>query len=296
MNPVIMLAAYVAAMGAIAALAGKARNSLEFHVADRNMGTLKSALSIGTTWVWAPALFVSAERAYTQGVVGLFWFLAPNVLCLILFIPFAKRIRSLMPQGVTLSGYMGERYGTGVKRAYLFQLSVLSVSSTGVNLLAGASVLHIFTGLPFPLLTVILAAVAFSYTWVSGFKASVLTDGVQMSLIAGVCLLLVSMSTGINGLGSAIAGLTGPGGEYGRIFSRTGLEVFLAFGIPSAIGLLSGPFGDQNFWQRAFAIRRDRIGRSFALGAMFFAVVPLSMAFLGYTAGAWASFQKTPAS
>jgi hypothetical protein len=50
------------------------------------------------------------------------------------------------------------------------------------------------------------------------------------------------------------------------------------------IGLIAGPFGDQNFWQRAFSIRKDKIGRAFLLGAIAFGVVPLSMGFLGYIA------------
>ena len=40
----------------------------------------------------------------------MFWFLVPNVLCLILFIPFAKRIRKQYPEGITLTGYMTEKY------------------------------------------------------------------------------------------------------------------------------------------------------------------------------------------
>lgn len=97
-----------------------------FHVADRNMGTLQSAMSIAATWIWAPALFVSAEKAYSNGFVGLFWFLVPNVLCLLLFIPFARKIRKLMPQGISLAGFMGEQYQSAkVRGIYLFQLGSL---------------------------------------------------------------------------------------------------------------------------------------------------------------------------
>lgn len=52
----------------------------KFYVGDRHMGTLQSAMSIAATWIWAPALFVSAEKAYANGFVGLFWFLVPNIL------------------------------------------------------------------------------------------------------------------------------------------------------------------------------------------------------------------------
>jgi Na+/proline symporter len=280
-----MLAAYAAIMILLTVLATrKPRDVLEFHVADRNMGTIQSALSIAATWVWAPALFTSAERAYLQGTIGLFWFLAPNVLCLVLFVPFAKKIRAVMPRGITLSGFMGERHGAGARRAYLFQLSALSALSTGVNFLAGASVLTIITGLPFPLLTVILAAIAYSYSQFSGIKASVITDAVQMVLILAACFLFVPWALQRNGIGSLIEGLAGPGGAYGNIFSGKGMDVFLSFGLPTAIGLIAGPFGDQNFWQRAFAISEKKIGKAFLLGALLFGIVPLSMGMLGYVA------------
>jgi len=285
MAGVLMLGAYAAVMSIVTAFATRRpQNALDFHVADRNMGVWQSALSIAATWIWAPALFVSAERAYLQGAIGLFWFLVPNVLCLILFIPFAKKIRDFMPQGITLSGFMGECYGPGTKRVYLFQLSALSVLSTGVNLLAGAAVLTTITGLPFSLLTVILAAIAYSYSQFSGIKASVITDAVQMILILAACSLFVPWALYRNGIGSLLAGFSGPQGEYRNIFSQKGLAVFLSFGLPTAIGLIAGPFGDQNFWQRAFSIKRENVGRAFLLGAAAFGIVPLSMGFLGYIA------------
>jgi Na+/proline symporter len=280
-----MLASYAAFMMLVTvSTTRKPRDSLEFHVADRNIGTVQSALSIAATWIWAPALFVSAERAYIQGVPGLFWFLVPNILCLILFIPFARRLREKMPQGITLSGFMGTRYGNNTKNVYLFQLSALSILSTGVNLLAGGAVLTSITGLPFSLLTIILAVIAFSYSQFSGIRASVITDAVQMIVIMVACFLFVPWAVRKNGVDALLSGLSGPDGKFGNIFSSSGLDVFLSFGLPTSIGLIAGPFGDQNFWQRAFAAKREKLGMAFVLGAAVFGIVPLSMGLLGFIA------------
>lgn len=129
----------------------KKENNIErFCVGNRNTGWFISALSIAATWIWEPALFTSTENAYTKGFAGLFWFLIPNVLCLILFIPFAKRIREEMPEGITLSGYMYDKYKSkSVRNTYLFQLGALSALSTGVQLLAGSKILSMLTGIPF---------------------------------------------------------------------------------------------------------------------------------------------------
>jgi Na+/proline symporter len=52
MGGIIMLAGYAAIMILLTVLATrKPRDVLEFHVADRNMGAVLSALSIAITWV-----------------------------------------------------------------------------------------------------------------------------------------------------------------------------------------------------------------------------------------------------
>ena len=136
----VVLGAYAVVMlGATLIMTKKEDNIERFCVGNRNTGWVVSALSIAATWIWAPALFTSTENAYTKGFAGFFWFLVPNVLCLLFFIPFATRIRGEMPEGITLSGYMYEKYQSeAVKNIYLFQLGMLSILSTGVQLLAGS--------------------------------------------------------------------------------------------------------------------------------------------------------------
>ena len=86
------------------------------------------------------------------------------------------------------------------------------------------------------------------------------------------------------GVDTVIAGLGSVTGEYGSLASASGVEVLLSFGLPTAVGLISGPFGDQCFWQRAFSIREDRIGRSFFAAALLFALVPIAMGTVGFLA------------
>lgn len=191
----IVLAAYTALMLAVTVcLSRKSKTAESFHVADRKIGMVRSAMNIAATWIWAPALFTSAKKAYTNGWPGLFWFLVPNVVCLLVFVPFGKKMRKQAPEGITLSGYMRERYHSkSVHGVYLFELAALSVLSSAVQLLAGAKILAGVTGWPFWLLTVVLAAIAFSYSQYSGIKASVLTDTIQMVFMLVCCVLLEPM-------------------------------------------------------------------------------------------------------
>ena len=246
---IVLLAYAVVMFGATVLMTKKEGNVERFCVGNRDIGWGISALSIAATWIWAPALFTSTENAYTKGFAGLFWFLVPNVLCLILFIPFAKRIREEMPEGITLSGYMHEKYRSGSGKTF----------------------------------SVILAATAFSYSQFSGIRASILTDAIQMvfMLVASIGFVAFGVKNG-GGLETLLTGLRGATGDAGRLFSASGLEIFLGFGLPTTIGLISGPFGDQCFWQRAFCVKKDSIGRAFLVGALLFGIVPLSMGILGF--------------
>ena len=260
-------------------------SKLNFLVAGREIGKIPAAFSIAATWIWAPSLFVSSEKAYTQGWVGLFWFLVPNISCLILFSFFAKKIRSLFPDGFTLSGYMKERYSKRVHFVYLFALTGLATCSFAVQLLAGGQIISTISGLPYVTVTIILALIPVGYSLYSGLRASIISDFVQMVVILlvglGVVLGAVYASGGIE---TVWKGLNGKTGTYTDLFSGDGLNVFYTFGIPVTIGLLSGPFGDQSFWQRAFSIKRKVVQPAFVIAAFVFGVVPLTLSVLGFIA------------
>ncbi|MBP6889319.1 MAG: hypothetical protein KBC83_02310 [Candidatus Moranbacteria bacterium] len=256
-----------------------------FLVAGRNIPKIPAAVSIAAAWIWAPALFVSAEKSYTQGWVGLFWFLVPNVGCLVLFSFFAKRLRTLFPDGITMSGYMRERFSRRVQRVYLVAFGGLAACSFAVQLLAGGKIISTMSGLPYFYVTVLLAIIPVGYSLYSGLRASIISDFLMMMvmLVIGVSIVGWAVSVG-GGPEIVLKGVNGKSGTYDSLFSGDGLNVFYTFGIPVTIGLLSGPFGDQSFWQRAYAVKKESVQSAFLLAAILFAVVPFSISILGFLA------------
>lgn len=254
-----------------------------FLVADRTVGWKANSLSIAATWIWAPALFVAAEQGYKNGWVGVFWFTVPNVSCLIIFAFFAHIMRKRNPQGFTLSGYM-RRYSTRVQRAYAATMSGLAICSFAVQLLAGGLVVSALTGLNFILVTVVLSLIAISYSLRSGLGGSIVTDYLQMGLIAVVGLVLAPWVATSAGWDVTLHGMAGSSGAFTSLTSGAGAAVFWSFGLSTTIGLLSGPFGDQSFWQRAYASKAGEVRKAFIVGAFVFAVVPLTMSLLGFAA------------
>src|SRR6516225_11864121 len=100
----ILLVAFAATMIAVTSLTSRAHKwhtAVGFMAAGRKVPWWAGAISICVTWIWAPALFISSKQAYENGLPGIFWFTAPNVLSLMIVAPLAVRIRKCLPAGYT---------------------------------------------------------------------------------------------------------------------------------------------------------------------------------------------------
>ena len=284
MDGVLLLAGYFVVLMLLVRFISEKGTKESYLVADRKMPWWIAAFSIAATWVWAPSMFVAAEKAYTQGLPGVFWFVVPNVLTLVLFGFFASWMRKIKPYGWTFSAFIREKYSNRTHNLYLVESFGLQTLSFAVQLLAGATILHKLCGLPFFGTTLALALIPLAYTVAKGIKASILTDFWQMLWIVVVLAVGLPIIFSNTEPGTFADGLAGATGAFGSLTDESGINVMLSFGIPTAIGLLSGTFGDQMFWQRVFSIREGEVKKSMMFAALIFACVPVSLSFLGFIA------------
>lgn len=285
---VTVLAVYAAIVFALTWMfaSGYAANKEGFFVARRELSTLQGAMSTGAAWMWAPGMFISAQQAYQNGLVGLFWFCIGNFLSLILFSWFAKRLRDRKPDGFTISGYLKEKFGGRVQTLFMIELSVLAICSFAINVLAGSKSVQVLTGMDYHVVSLILAAIAITYSLRGGLKASVITEMFKLSvLILGLAVLVpwaISTAGGSDIVAKGLGGITGNGTQiFGTDFA---LGVFMGFGFATAIGHLGAPWGDNAFYQRAFSIRKESVVKSFVGGAFIFIITPLLVGLLGFLA------------
>jgi Na+/proline symporter len=253
-----------------------------FLVANREVGWFTGATSIAASWIWAPALFVSVQLAYEKGLAGIFWFTFPNIIALGLFGFLAPRIRKLLPEGYTLPQYIKYRLESEkVHKMYLVPYFFYQIMAVTVQLFAGGSLVALLTGIPLTTVMPILAAIALIYTLISGLEASIITDFVQLATIFIIGAIILPMTWSAAGGFSAIqAGMSGLE-NIGSIFD---MNVAFSLGIVTSIGLLAGAISDQQYWQRAFAIKKSHLGRSFIIGAILFGIVPIALSTLGFIA------------
>jgi Na+/proline symporter len=104
-------------------------------------------------------------------------------------------------------------------------------------------------------------------------------EGITGSAITG--LSVVNGVSVVNGLSAVSEGLGGASGRFRNIFDP---GVAFSFGIVTAIGLISGAISDQQYWQRAFAIKKKNLVKSFVFGAVMFGIVPIIISSLGFLA------------
>ncbi|MBI2036297.1 hypothetical protein HYT17_01595 [Candidatus Microgenomates bacterium] len=258
--------------------------AITFLVSERTVGIWLGSITVAIAWVWAPALFVSSQKAYEQGLPGLFWFTLPNAGALILFSFLASRMRNIFNQGFTLPEYMGKRFGRRMEILYSFAIFVAQSYAVIINLTAALLLLNLVTGIPKQSLIVVLGSMMVSLSLLKGIRSSLVEDIIKAFMIAVVAFIIVpwSISAG-GGLSAVISGIGGVKGTFGNLFDPM---VAWTFGVPISISLLSGIVIDQQQWQRAFAMKTRAVKQSFLLGGLIFALVPITLGLLGYLAAA----------
>ena len=127
-----------------------------------------------------------------------------------------------------------------------------------------------------------LSGIALTYSLISGLKASIITDVIQMLMILIICFTLIPLCFfKFENTELILNSLSGINNDYKEIFNPW---VVFSIGIPMTISLLSGPFVDQMFYQRTFAVKKAHLKETFIYGGLIFTLIPVSLSLLGFLA------------
>lgn len=255
----------------------------EFLVSGRDVSVLRGAFSIAISWVWAPAIFIAGLQAYTKGLPGAFWFIAPNIACFFLFAYVAQALRKKFPNGFTLPEFIKSRFKSKwTHGAFLSIFFGYQLGAIIINCVAGGMLLSLLTGIDFSVATIGISLTALIYSVIGGMRASIMTDVLQMIIVLGLAAFIVPwVVIEAGGMTAITGGFAGASGTFGNLLDA---KVAWAFGIPMTISLLAGPIGDQQFFQRAFSVREKDIKPTFFWGGIIFGLVPIILCSLGFVA------------
>jgi Na+/proline symporter len=67
-----------------------------------------------------------------------------------------------------------------------------------------------------------------------------------------------------------------------QYFDLTRADTAVGFGIATALGLIAVPIVDQSLWQKAWAIKPERLARSFLWAGAWFYSIPITIGLLGF--------------
>lgn len=281
----VLIALFGVAMVAITYLVSREKRwkstGVGFLVAGREVPWTLGAPSIAASWIWAPALFVSVQKAYELGLPGIFWFTAPNILALVIFAWLAPRIREKIPGGYTLPDWIRHRFADSkLHKTYLVPYIWYQVMAITVQIFVGGLMLNFLTGIPLNVVMILLLTVGLSYSLISGLRASIVTDVLQMVFILVGCSIVLPWVVSAAGPGAIRGGLGGLVGKTNILDPG----IAFSFGIVTSIGLIGGAVSDQQYWQRSFAIKKSHLKRSFVWGGLMFGIVPVALSVLGFIA------------
>ena len=252
-----------------------------FLVANRNAGLWESGLAAGASWVLGVALFASSGFAYNMGWAGLFWFVVPQTLGLFIFAWFSKVCNEKIPNGYTLSGFINEKYGRATSVIYQVVLSLISLGFISLTFTALTKYLTVI-GVPnVPLLTGLVVLGTLIYALKGGLKTNLLTGSIQMIFMLVFCAILLVAGFSTGGWENLISGINGKAG-YETIFDP---KLLMTFGIVMALTSVTGIVGNQSYYQKSFGQQHtNHTSKSFVLGGIFFALVPITLGILGMMA------------
>lgn len=262
---------------------GKKRENADgYMTAGNNIGFGVSAASMTATWIWAASMYASATSGYTYGISGPIHYGLWGALMILFIYPFGKRIRQVAPKAHTLAEVMYARHGRSSQLMLAGSNVVGSLISLMSNFIAGGVLISLLSPFTFIQGVLMVAAGVLLYTLWSGFRASVITDFVQVLGMLGAVAVLVPIIFFAAGFPAAFE--TGAGnltGQQGNFFSS---DAFLNQGAPFIAAVLAYAIGNQTIAQRLFAVREDLIKPTFITATVGYGAMVIGVGMLGVLA------------
>ncbi|MEU0578879.1 sodium:solute symporter family protein [Streptomyces griseoincarnatus] len=260
----------------------KEENADGYMTAGNSIGFGISAASMTATWIWASSMYASATSGYTYGISGPIHYGLWGALMILFIYPFGKRIRQVAPKAHTLAEVMYARHGRSSQLMLAGSNIVGSLISLMSNFIAGGVLISMLSPFTFTQGVFAVAAGVLLYTLWSGFRASVLTDFVQVVAMLGAVAVIVPVIFFAADFPAAFeTGAERLTPEQGDFFSST---AFMEQGAPYIAAVLAYAIGNQTIAQRLFAVRQDLIKPTFVTATVGYGAMVIGVGMLGVLA------------
>jgi Na+/proline symporter len=257
------------------------RNTHDFVIAGRKLGLGFGIAGLLSVWTWVIGILLPIGVTFKYGLSGLFWFTVPNGAAVIAVIPFAKKLRRLMPHGYTISEFISARY-EGAKLARIVVVAGIlfgAIQIVTVNLKGASLMVATIFGLNEGVVASISAIVILLYISLGGLWASMSTSTLMCLLIMVPSVLVTTAIWGQTGGAEAIWQAVQTQGN--GLLTVTRPDAFQGFGLTFALALITATIAGQEFWQVAWGIKERELGKTFFWGGGLYYVVALCLGTVG---------------
>lgn len=260
----------------------KKENVDGYMVANNSLGFALSAASMTATWIWAASFYAAASSGYKYGISGAIHYGFWGALMILFIYPFGMRFRRLAPKAHTLAEIMHARHGRSSQMILAGSNVLGSVISLVVNFTAAGALVSVLSPLSFVQGVLIAGLGVLAYTLWSGFRASVLTDFVQLlAMIAAAVIIIPMIFFNMGGSQLFDTGMANLTLEQSDFFSVTAI---LEQGAPFFVAVLAYAIGNQTIAQRLFAVREDLIKPTFITATIGYGSIVIGLGMLGMLA------------
>ena len=257
------------------------KNTHDFVIAGRKLGFGLGVAGLVSVWTWVVGILMPAAVTYSFGLSGLWWFTVPNGLAVVAVVPFARKLKRLMPHGYTISEFASVRFG-GNKLATIVAISGIvfgTFQAVIVNLKGAAIVVSNIFGIPQEVVAVVAATIVLIYTLLGGLWASMATSAL-MTLLLLVATAIISL-VGLAHAGGALTVWHAVAAQGDGLLGVTRADAFQNFGVTFTLALITATIAGQEFWNVAWGLRDKELGRSFFWGGALYYPIALGLGVLG---------------
>jgi urea-proton symporter len=257
------------------------KNTHDFVIAGRKLGFGFGVAGLLSVWTWVVGILMPIAVTYSYGLSGLWWFAVPNGVSVVAVVPFARKLKSLMPHGYTISEFISVRYRKATLARAVVIAGILfgAVQAVIINLKGASLVVATIFGMNEGAVAVIASIAILTYTVLGGLWASVSTSTL-MAFFLLVPSAIVAVAT-LGHVGGADAVWQAVASQGNDLLSVTRYDAFENFGVTFTLGLITATIAGQEFWQVAWGLRENELGRSFFWGGGLYYPIALCLGVIG---------------
>lgn len=280
LNIAIILGLGILFIGAGYYFSRRVRTADQFILGTGRLGVAFGSASILAFWITGNTILAAPEAAYTLGVLGMIGYGVLGGIGVIMFASIGKRIHEIIPHGRSVGDFYMARFGGKNYSVFLFFVFVYVFGALVTQGIGGGVILEQVFGIPYLVAVILSFAIVISYSMLGGFHSVTGVAFFQVVLILVAVAAVVPFVFFSQGGGAIYEGLQSRSPESLSLTNQAGL-LFVFGGAMLGAGEV---FMGNTFWQRAYAIRSDRLVRTFLISGIGWIFVPLAVSALAFIA------------